>query len=599
MAFGTEETSVLKTMIEGVTGISFPDPIAAEAGTGLRVDWEAGEARIAAEDIPALCRGIFLLCKALREGKKELHLREERHFATCGAMVDMSRNQVMTVPAVKAWMDRTAALGLNMMMLYTEDTYEIPGYPYFGYLRGRYTRAELREMDDYAAGLGIELIPCIQTLGHLAQMLQWPVFADIKDQPDILLIDQEETYTFLEASLRTVSESFRSRRILIGMDEAHGVGLGNYLTRNGYTDRFELMNRHLKRVCEICAKLGMKPIMWSDMFFRLGSRTNDYYDPDSHVPDRVIEKLPQVEMAYWDYYHDSEAFYESMLREHERMGRGTLYAGGVWTWSGFLPNRALTRETMVPALRVNARRRTDTVIATFWGDDGAETCYPLGIDGLTLFSEACWQGESFDLAECEKMAECLTGVPAEVRGAYEAFYADGCRERTGKAMIWCDPLYPCGISRERKAILRQAAVEALEILKKGGATLANKYTEALYKVLVGKIDLTNTLRDVYLSGDRETLARLTDQDIPALRQRYRELMEAHRNLWESTSRRQGWETLLLRYGGAMERLTDVQREANRYLSGELDMIAELEEKELPQGKGDRYAQVSTPSANLW
>lgn len=38
----------------------------------------------------------------------------------------------------------------------------------------KYTERELREIDDYAFALGIEVIACIQTLGHLGQMLQWP-----------------------------------------------------------------------------------------------------------------------------------------------------------------------------------------------------------------------------------------------------------------------------------------------------------------------------------------------------------------------------------------------------------------------------------------
>jgi len=32
---------------------------------------------------------------------------------------------------------------------------------------------ELKEIDDYAASLGVKLVPCIQTLAHLAQFLQW------------------------------------------------------------------------------------------------------------------------------------------------------------------------------------------------------------------------------------------------------------------------------------------------------------------------------------------------------------------------------------------------------------------------------------------
>ena len=73
----------------------------------------------------------------------------------------------MNVPAVKKLIRKLALLGYSELQLYTEDTYEVEGEPYFGYLRGRYSRAELREIDAYAKLFGIELVPCIQTLAHL------------------------------------------------------------------------------------------------------------------------------------------------------------------------------------------------------------------------------------------------------------------------------------------------------------------------------------------------------------------------------------------------------------------------------------------------
>ncbi len=80
-----------------------------------------------------------------------------------------------------------ALLGYNMLQLYTEDTYEIDGEPFFGYMRGGYSHAELREIDDYAHQFGIEVVPCIQTLGHLGQMLQWPRYLGLRDTAEVLL----------------------------------------------------------------------------------------------------------------------------------------------------------------------------------------------------------------------------------------------------------------------------------------------------------------------------------------------------------------------------------------------------------------------------
>ncbi|MCI8459751.1 MAG: beta-N-acetylhexosaminidase, partial [Clostridia bacterium] len=68
-----------------------------------------------------------------------------------GAMLDCSRNAVLNISAVKRLIDGLAKMGYNTLELYTEDTFEVEGEPYFGYLRGRYSGAEIKEIDAYAS----------------------------------------------------------------------------------------------------------------------------------------------------------------------------------------------------------------------------------------------------------------------------------------------------------------------------------------------------------------------------------------------------------------------------------------------------------------
>ena len=79
----------------------------------------------------------------------------EHSFKTFGTMLDCSRNAVMTAESVKRWIDLTAKLGCNTLHLYMEDTYEVDGQPYFGHLRGRYSKAELKQIDAYAAAFSL------------------------------------------------------------------------------------------------------------------------------------------------------------------------------------------------------------------------------------------------------------------------------------------------------------------------------------------------------------------------------------------------------------------------------------------------------------
>ena len=172
-------------------------------------------------------------------------IREEPCFETVGMMFDTSRNAVLRPDTLRSFLRKMALMGMNLGMMYTEDTYEVPGQPYFGYQRGRYTYEELHALDDYADMLGIELCPCVQTLGHLNRALHWPAMRRLQDNDEVLLADSEETYSFLRQILTAASAPYRSKRIHIGMDEAHGVGMGAHLRLHGYEKPYDILRRHL------------------------------------------------------------------------------------------------------------------------------------------------------------------------------------------------------------------------------------------------------------------------------------------------------------------------------------------------------------------
>ena len=209
---------------------------------------------------------------------------EPVYFSKNGVMLDCSRNAVFTVEKVKSFIRIMAKLGMNTLMLYTEETYTVPDEPYFGAYRGRYSQDEIREMDAYARTFGIELVPFIQTLAHLHNALKWPLGETVKDTADILQVGKEEVYTLIEKMLCSVKESFSTNRIHLGMDEAAQLGLGKYLRENGYTKSSVLIREHSARVFEICKKLEQDKIL---------------FIPDPNLGHYVAEKLPEKTFAFY------------------------------------------------------------------------------------------------------------------------------------------------------------------------------------------------------------------------------------------------------------------------------------------------------------
>ena len=190
---------------------------------GVYIKYDGENAEIGYGSKAQKMRAEFMLNKKIEKGEKSFEISETPVFDLCGPMIDVSRGGVMTAESVCRFVKKCAQLGLNMIMLYTEDVYEMPEYKSFGYMRGRYSAEELRRIDSYASSLGVEVIPCIQTLGHLAKFLR--LGEAPAENGSVLLCGDEKVYKFIECEIKTMSEVFKSRRIHLGMDEADGLGL--------------------------------------------------------------------------------------------------------------------------------------------------------------------------------------------------------------------------------------------------------------------------------------------------------------------------------------------------------------------------------------
>ena len=227
-----------------------------------------------------------------------------------------------------------AGMGFNMAMLYCEDCYELEGEPYWGNMRPRYTISDFKEVDDYAYSLGIELIPCIQTLGHLTEAIKKQVYRDISDTRAVLEAGNPKVNELIEKIISQMSKTFRTRRIHVGLDEAWDLGFGNYILHNGYHSQTEIMREHVGVVYNLCKKYGMEPMMWSDMFFR-GKTNGDYYVEDIDFTEEDVRGVPEkMSLVYWDYYN-KENVVNYMIKHHQKLTDKVIFERA-W-FSSFLP----------------------------------------------------------------------------------------------------------------------------------------------------------------------------------------------------------------------------------------------------------------------
>lgn len=561
------------------------------------VKYDGKNAEVGGKTVPELMRAYTLLVKGVKDGKNEFTINESPCFDTCGVMLDASRNAVMKVEKVKEYMEYMASLGMNYLMLYTEDTYEVPEYPRMGYMRGRYSIAELKEIDGYAKSLGIEVVPCIQTLGHMWQFLQWNENAEISDTPDILLAGEEKTYDFIEACVRAMRSAFGTKKIHIGCDEAHTLGRGKYMDKHGFCNRFDILNNHLAKVVEICEKYDFKPLIWSDMYFRLRSKTGDYYDKEFSSADEIKGSIPDIELVFWDYYHTDASEYARLFDEHLKLEKDVSFAGAIWTWCGHLASPEFTMTTQIPALREAVKKGIKAVTATMWGDDGNECNHFQTIHLLPVFSEFCYKGETCTEEDIRDMSEFVSGTPWDVTYALSTFteHVKGTYTRhfLGKNILYANIFYNLISSETPLNEIKIKFDEAYNIFKNDKTFKFSEYAALLYKVCSAKLDVMANIRENY--KDKEYSLNLINNVLPAIKEDVRKVSEMHKKMWHETYKPFGFEVLNGRYGWVMSNLDLAIYRLTEYVEGRIDAIEELDAELLhgKRGTGNTFKVFTT------
>jgi hexosaminidase len=375
------------------------------------------------------------------------------------------------------------------------------------------------------------------------------------------------------------------------MDEAHQLGLGKYLEQQGYQKRFSIMNEHLHRVVALAEKHSLKPMIWSDMYFRLGSKTGNYYDLNAHIPAEVIDSMPKdVQMVYWDYYHTDEGFYRTFLQKHKEFGSEPIFAGGVWTWNGIAPNYGKTIATTNAALEACKKEGITEVFATMWGDNGAETHPFAGLAGLQLYAEHGYGTEVSEERLAKRFSFCTGGNWDDFLALNEFDETPGVAKgnlhesHPSKFLLWQDVLLGLYDENIRTLPLSEhyfnlaSRMDKAKKRNENWSEMFSFYTQ-LARVLSIKAKLGVHTKAAYDRKDKQELTHLKDQ-LPLLRSMVDELRKLHRSLWFSTLKPFGWEVIDIRYGGILSRLETVEYRLHQWLDGSISRIEELEEERL-------------------
>ena len=559
-----------------------------ETMKGFSVEKTADTLTVRYEKLPYLTRALALCAEQTGDTYAFSQTARFRHD---GAMLDCSRNAVPTVDTLKDYLCQMALMGLDTLMLYTEDTYEIEGEPYFGFQRGRFSLSELREIDDFAASYGIEVVPCMQTLAHLNAIFRHrPAYECIHDIDDILLVDEPKTYEFIDKMIAACRKAFRSDRIHIGMDEAEHLGRGRFLDRFGKQDTREILQRHLEKVCDICKKYDFSPMMWSDMFFKLAKADtgNQYYQ--SELSDELLKSVPAgVSLVYWDYVTLDADVYKANLARHALFkNNDTVFAGGAWKWVGFAPRIRYSLETSRLALEACRGAGVQDVFITLWGDNGAEGSLFAAHPAVQLFAEMNFEETVDDQLLARRFKTCTGGIFEDFMLADELDAPPGGSDmylvQPSRYLLYQDNLLGLfdrhirdGFNDHYKALAQklQGAVSRNPRYKNTFTTWV-----ALAQVLSNKAEVSLQLYNAYHADDKAALKILANTALPQIASDIDALRTAEEAQWMDENKPFGFEIIDIRLAGAAARARSAARRVTAFVNGDVADIPELEAERL-------------------
>lgn len=551
---------------------------------------------------------LFYALKLLMENERKKSFKcdincKVKHL---GVMMDCSRNAVPNVEFLKDYILNLAIMGYNELQLYTEDTYEIEGEPMFGYLRGRYSALELREIIEFAAQFDIEVVPCIQTLAHLNQIFRWSCYDKVHDIDDILMVGQPETYELIDKMFASLSKVFTCRRIHIGMDEAHNLGRGKYMDINGPVKSNKIMLDHLAKVVEIARKYGFEPMMWSDMFFRINYGKYNVSADSPRISEDVLRLVPEgLKLVYWDYYSDDKAVYDTMFERHaDFINNKTCFAGGAWRWRGWVPKNKISCRRTKLAFDSAVEHNIDSFLLTAWGDNGAECSWNAILPAINYTADLAYGDEAHDESFFALTGMDFNGfsqldLPDEIKGITAGTFSKDCLYNDCFLGV-LDPLISYGEQNKYK----DYASKLHKMAKAPGNYAYVFETEAcLCDVLAVKLTLGKQTRDIYRkvklsdneqakSAARNELKKLIKTSYAPLLKLLNKFYEAFRIQWYKENKPFGFEIQDARLGGLIKRVEHCMKDLQNYLKGNISAIPELDEQLVKPEYGWRATETN-------
>jgi len=390
-----------------------------QAGDGYALRVRPGRIEIDAAGSAGLRYGVESLVQLATERARSPRLPacdidDSPDYAHRGIMLDISRGKVPKLEALFALVDLCVRLKLNTLMLYTEHTFRFRRHPQIGAGSSPLDAQSLRALDEYAALRFVELVPTLQSLGHMEHILGLPAYASLAETEMGWTVSPAEpgTYALLGDLYDEYLPCFRSGLFNANCDEPWDLGRGKSAERERELGAGGVFHEHVRRISELARRHAKRTMVWGDVVH-------------AH-PERIDELDPGLIVLDWWYEADLDFDRVKVFADN---GIEFWVCPGTSSWNSLFPR--LDNSCLNTARWADAGRRHGAkgLVTTDWGDFGHYNLQGNSWFGYAVAAQQSWSGEtpdkSFDRAFSRVLFGDESGQLARIYRALGAIHDPG------------------------------------------------------------------------------------------------------------------------------------------------------------------------------
>ncbi len=430
-----------------------------------------------------------------------------------GVMLDVSRDRVPTMPALKQLIEQLSRWKINQLQLYFEHTFAYVDHEEVWHSASPLTADDVREVDTFCKTHHIELVANQNCLGHAERWLRKATYRPLALSPDgfdIMGLRRGPTtldpsnpaaFDFVASLLGELLPNFASNRVHIGLDEPWELP----------PERIDEYVSWMTRLCALPVLRDREVLVWGDIL--------------AHHPELLGTLPDNVTVTEWGYEADHP--FDDRARVLATAGQTSWMCPGTSSWQSLLGRTTNMRANTIAASQAARDYGSTGLLITDWGDWGHHQPAAVSLPGYAFGAAMSWCAASnanIDLS-------CVTDPAAVALGdVYLATSAQRPNCSSFVRHLYLPQARVRGITLDELDEARHQMSDGLELLADRTDSDADELRWAADVVALALDDTQSRV-----AGDG-TLASMAAPDRGNLSERVADIAVRHAFLWTKRSR---------------------------------------------------------------